>query len=276
MKTLASPRTRTIFWLLILAGILGSAGSLEAQRYLGGLNGTVTDETGATVLGAQVVAVENSTQFKTEVTTLADGVYSMPTLSPGTYSVTVTTKGFKTEKQVNVVLTAGKVVQLDFSLSPGSVNQSVQVVAETASLIDTGSPTIATTLDNQQVAELPNEGRNPYVLATLTPGVVDTASGGYFEGHSSQYTNPYSGVAVQITTFGIQGHNRLTLNGIPDDAPERFSGATYLDFTPSPDAVQEAKIENGIFDAQVGHGDGVLSNVVIKNGTNSLHGSAYY
>jgi len=276
MKTLASPRTRTVFWLLILAGIIVGAGSLQAQRYLGGLNGTVTDETGAIIPGAQVVAVENSTQFKTEVAAGADGVYSMPTLSPGTYTVTVTTKGFKTETQVNVILTAGKVVQLDFKLSPGNVTQTVEVASETASLIDTGSPTIATTLDSQQVAELPNEGRNPYVLATLTAGVVDTASGGYFEGHSSQYTNPYSGVAVQITTFGLVGHNRLTLNGIPDDAPERFSGATYLDFTPSPDAVQEAKIENGIFDAQVGHGDGVLSNVVIKNGTNSLHGSAYY
>ncbi|MGO8760271.1 MAG: carboxypeptidase regulatory-like domain-containing protein [Terracidiphilus sp.] len=265
-----------MFWLLILAGIIAGAGSLQAQRYLGGLSGTVADQTGAIVPGAQVVAVEDSTKFKTEVVTSAVGAYSMPTLPPGTYTVAVTAKGFKTETQVNVVLTAGKVVQLDFSLSPGSVSQTVQVVAETASLMDTGSPTIATTLDNQEVSELPNEGRNPYVLATLTPGVVDTASGGYFEGHSSQYTNPYSGVAVQITTFGISGHNRLTLNGIPDDAPERFSGATYLDFTPSPDAVQEVKIENGIFDAQIGHGDGVVSNVVIKNGTNNLHGSAYY
>ena len=113
-------------------------------------------------------------------------------------------------------------------------------------------------------------------MATLTAGVVDTASGGYFEGHSSQFTNPYSGVAVQITTFGISGHNRLTLDGIPDDAPERFSGASYLDFTPSPEAVQEVKVENGIFDAQIGHGDGVVTNVVVKSGTNNLHGTAYY
>jgi hypothetical protein len=265
-----------MFWLSILAGIIACTGSLQAQRYLGGISGTVADQTGAIVPSAQVLAVEDSTKFKTEVTTSAIGAYSMPALSPGTYAVTVTAKGFAAETKVNVVLTAGQVVLLDFSLSPGSVTQSIQVVAETASLMDTSSPTIATTLDNQEVTDLPNEGRNPYVLATLTPGVVDTASGGYFEGHSSQYTNPYSGVAVQITTFGISGHNRLTLDGIPDDAPERFSGATYLDFTPSPDAVQETKVENGIFDAQIGHGDGVVSNVVIKNGTNSFHGSAYY
>ena len=200
----------------------------------------------------------------------------MPTLSPGTYTVSVTAKDSRRRRKLSIILTAGQVVQLDFSLSPGSVNQSVEVVAETASLIDTSSPTIATTLDTQEVADLPNKGRNPYVMATLTPGVVDTASGGYFKGNSSQFTNPYSGVAVQITAFGNSGHNRLTLDGIPDDAPERFSGASYLDFTPSPDAVQETKIENGIFDAQIGHGNGVVSNVVVKNGTNSLHGSAYY
>ncbi len=276
MKMLSSSRTRTIFWLLILSGIIAGAGSLQAQRYLGGLSGTVADQTGAIVPGAQVVAVESSTQFKTQVTTSAVGAYSMPALSPGTYAVTVTAKGFKTETRANIMLTAGQVVLLDFSLSPGSVSQSIEVVAETSNLMDTSSPTIATTLDQQEVTDLPNEGRNPYVMATLTPGVVDTASGGYFEGHSSQYTNPYSGVAVQITAFGNSGHNRLTLDGIPNDAPERFSGASYTNFVPSPDAVQETKVENGIFDAQIGHGNGVVTNVVVKNGTKSLHGSAYY
>ncbi len=270
------PLTKTLICVAtVLLGIL-TLTQAHAQRFLGGLSGTVSDPTGAIVSGAQVVAVEDSTKFKTEVTTSAVGAFSMPTLSPGTYTVSVTAKGFKTETRVNVVLTAGQVVQFDFSLSPGNVTQTIQVVAETASLMDTGSPTVATTLDSQEVADLPNEGRNPYVLATLTPGVVDTASGGYFEGHSSQYTNPYSGVAVQVTTFGITGHNRLTLDGIPNDAPERFSGASYTNFVPSPDAVQETKVENGTFDAQVGHGDGVVSHVVIKSGANSLHGSAYY
>jgi hypothetical protein len=250
--------------------------SLWAQRFLGGLSGSVADQTGAILPNARVTAVEGSTQFKTEVTSSADGTFSMPTLSPGTYTVTVVAQGFKTETRVNVVLTAGQDVQVDFQLLPGSVDQTVQVVSETSSLIDTSSPTIATTLDNQEVVDLPNEGRNPYVLATLAPGVVDTASGGYFNGHSSQFTNPYSGVAVQINAFGNGGHNRLTLDGIPNDAPERFSGASYTNFVPSPDAVQEVKLENGIFDAQIGHGNGVVTNTVVKGGTNSLHGAGYY
>lgn len=276
MKRITISRAQRIFWVLILTGIMAGAGSLRAQRYLGGLSGIVSDQSGAIVPGAQVVATEGSTQFKTAVTSGADGAFSMPSLSPGTYTVSVTMQGFKTDTRVNVVVTAGQVVQVDFRLSPGSVTQSIEVVAETASLIDTTSPTIATTLDSQEVTDLPNEGRNPYVLATLAPGIVDTASGGFFNGHASQYTNPYSGVAVQITAFGNGGHNRLTLDGIPNDAPERFSGASYTNFVPSPEAVQEVKVEDGIFDAQIGHGNGVVTNTVVKSGTNSLHGAAYY
>jgi len=275
MKTFISSTTRTMFWLLILAGIIAGAGSLEAQRYLGGISGTVADQTGAILPGAQVAAVESSTQFKTVVKCGADGAFSIPSLSPGTYAVSVTVAGFKTETQSNVILTAGQVVQLDFKLSPGSVSQSVQVLAETGSLIDTSSPTLATTMDMQAVADLPNNGRNVYVMDTLAPGVV-TTTGNYFTAKSSQYTNPYSGTSTAITAYGTGGHVRLTLDGIPADAPERFSGTNYLNFNPAPDAVQEVKTENGIFDAQIGHSSGMVINTVVKNGTNNLHATAYY
>src|SRR5580693_7302194 len=96
-RILSRTSSRTMFWLLlILAGIIAGAGSLQAQRYLGGISGTVADQTGAILPGAHVMGVENSTEFKTEVIAGADGVYSMPTLPPGTYSVSVTAKGFKT------------------------------------------------------------------------------------------------------------------------------------------------------------------------------------
>jgi hypothetical protein len=106
MKTFISSTTRTMFWLLILAGIIAGAGSLEAQRYLGGISGTVADQTGAILPGAQVAAVESSTQFKTVVKCGADGAFSIPSLSPGTYAVSVTAKGFKTETKTGIILTA--------------------------------------------------------------------------------------------------------------------------------------------------------------------------
>ena len=246
----------------------------SAQRYLGGIGGQVTDPSGASVVGASVQAVEASTHFTTSVMTGADGSYLMPTLQPGTYTVTVSAPNFSTESLTNVVLTAGQVVKENVGLKPGMVAESVEVKTDT-SLIDTTSPNLATTLSTQEVTDLPNEGRNPYVQEALAPGMIPS-TGNYFQAKSSQYTNPYSGFAVSVTADGISGHNRLTLDGIPNDAAERFSGASYTNFVPSPEAVQETKVENGMFDAQIGHGDGTVTNVVVRTGTNKVHGAAYY
>jgi hypothetical protein len=271
-KTFQHPRLAygIVIVLLLLAGTPGSA-----QQYLGTIQGEITDATGARIPGAAVTATENSTHFKRQGATNGAGAYSFPGLNPGTYTVTATASGFKLATRSNVTLTAGQLQQVDFNLSLGEATETVEVVGAN-SLLDTGSAQVATTLDTQEVTDLPNEGRDPYVQATLAAGVTNNGSGGYFQGHSSQYTNPFSGVAVQIASDGVSGHNRLTLDGIPNDPPERLSGATYAGFTPSPEAVQETKIGTSIFDAQIGHGDGTVTNVVIKSGANQFHGAAYY
>jgi hypothetical protein len=247
----------------------------HAQRYLGGLSGRVTDTTGAAIPGATVVAEEGATHFKTTVKTAADGGYNIAGIQPGTYSVSVSAKSFAGQKEVDIIVTAGQTEQINFKMKPGAAVQTVRVSAQSP-LMDTSSPNIATTFSTQETKDLPNNGRDPFNLSTLAPGVVDRASGGYFQGKSSQFTNPFSGVAVQITTNGNGGHNRLTLDGIPDDAAERFSGATYNGFVPSPEAVQEVKVQYAIADAEVGHGNGTVTNTVIRSGTNQLHGALYY
>ena len=83
-------------------------------------------------------------------------------------------------------------------------------------------------------------------------------------------------MAIQISTFGNGGHNRLTIDGIPNDPPERLSGTTYAGFTPSPESVQEVKVSQSIFDAQVGHGNGTVTDTILKSGGNKFHGAAYY
>jgi len=258
--------------LLLVLGLMCPLLS-SAQRYLGAINGQVNDATGAKVVGAKVTATENTTKYVTTVVTNEDGVYSIAALQPGTYTVTAVSQGFRTETLTNVVLTAGQTQELNIALQPGSVSESVTVSADTTALLDAGSPNVATTLSSQEVTDLPNNGRDPYVMATMAAGVVTNE---YFQAKASQYTNPYSGVAVQITTDGNSGHNRLTLDGIPNDPAERFSGATYNGFAPSSEAVQEVKVQTSIFDAQVGHGNGTVTNTVVRNGTNSLHGAVYW
>ncbi|HEY4355103.1 MAG TPA: TonB-dependent receptor [Acidobacteriaceae bacterium] len=249
--------------------------SLQAQRYLGSIQGEVTDTTGAKVPGAAVVAEETATHYKTTVKANDAGSYNFAALNPGTYTVTTTAASFRTTSKTNVVLTAGQLQTVDFQLVNGTASETVEVSADNV-LLDTGSANISTTISTQEVTDLPNIGRNPFVMATLAAGVINTGSGGYFQGKSSQFTQPFSGVAVQITTDGSGGHNRLTLNGIPDDPAERFSGATYTGFVPSPEAVQEVKVQTSIFDAQIGHGNGTLTNTVVRSGSNKLHGAAYY
>lgn len=244
----------------------------SAQRYLGSIQGDVSDPTGAKVPGATVVVEEALTRYKTTATSNNAGTYTFPSLNPGTYIVTLTAPGFKSEVRSGVVLSAGQLQQVDFDLVTGATSESVQVTAENA-LLDTGSANIATTIGTQEVTDTPNNGRNPFVMATLAAGVVYT---GYYTAKASQFTNPFSGVAIQISADGSAGHNRLTLDGIPDDPAERFSGANYTGFVPSPEAVQEVKVQTSIFDAQVGHGNGTVTNTVVRSGNDKYHGSAYY
>jgi hypothetical protein len=257
--------------MLLLATL--SPSRLHAQLYLGSISGEVTDGTGAKVPGAAVVAEDVRTHFKTTATTNADGLYTLASVNPGTYVVTATANGFGPNTVRSVLLTAGQVQKIDFKLAPGAATESVDVNADNA-LMDTSSANIATTLSTQEVTDLPNEGRNPFVQATLAAGVID--AGAYFTGKASGFTNPFSGVAVQITTDGSSGHNRLTIDGIPDDPAERFSGAGYTGFVPSPEAIQETKVQTSIFDAQVGHGNGTVTDTVVRSGGNKLHGAAYY
>jgi hypothetical protein len=259
-------------WALALLSALLAVLPASAQRYLGSIQGEVSDPSGAKIPAATVVVEETSTHFKTTDTSGAAGTYTFSSLNPGTYTVTIKAPGFKTETKTGVILTAGQLQQVDFQLVPGAQAESIQVVADSA-LLDTGSANIATTLSTKEVTDLPNIGRNPFVMATLAAGVVYT---GYYTAKASQFTNPFSGVAIQLASDGSSGHNRLTLDGIPDDPAERFSGANYTGFVPSPEAVQEVKVQTSIFDAQVGHGNGTVTNTVVRNGNNQIHGAAYY
>lgn len=257
-----------------MVALLGMALSrpLQAQQYLGTLTGQVTDATGASIPNAEVTVTDVTTHFVTKTVTNDGGNYSIPFLTPDSYSVSVIAKSFRPESITGVALTAGGNVHTDFKLQPGSETQTVEVTAD-AQLLDTGSANLATTFATEEVTDTPNIGRNPFVLATLAANVY---SGNYMQGKASGFTNPFSGTAVQINANGSSGHNRLTLDGIPDDPAERLSGASYTGFVPSPEAVQEVKIQTALYDAQYGHGNGIVTNTVLRSGSNSFHGAAYY
>jgi len=256
--------------LLMLS--FGTVVPSRAQQYLANLTGEVSDSTGAKVAGAEISATNTTTKFTTKSVTNGSGGYSIPFLTPGTYDITVECQGFRAETHSGIVLTAGSNLQTDFSLQVGTQADKVIVTTEAAPL-NTGSATLETTLGAKEVTDLPNVGRNPFVLSTLAAGVT---TGAYMQSKASGFTNPFSGTAVQILANGSSGHNRLTLDGIPDDPAERLSGAGYTGFVPSPEAVQEMNTQTALYDAQYGHGNGTVLNTVLRSGSNTYHGSAYF
>jgi hypothetical protein len=268
-KHLIQTMTGTALLMLTLLCALPA----HAQQYLATLSGQVSDNSDARIAKAIVTATESVTKFVTRATTNDSGGYSIPFLAPGTYTIKVEYTGFRTETRTGILVTAGASVQTDFALQVGATTDNVVVNSDAAAALDTASANLGTTLGAKEVTDLPNVGRNPFVLSTLSAGVT---TGAYMQSKSSGFTNPFSGTAVQILANGSAGHNRLTLDGIPDDPAERLSGAGYTGFVPSPEAVQEVKTQTAIFDAQFGHGNGTVLNTVLRSGSNKYHGSAYY
>jgi len=267
-------RPRPAFWTGILLAILCMAlpSGLLAQQYLASISGTATDSTGAVIPSAAVSAENTDTHFKTTAVTNQAGSYVLPFLTPGTYAVTVTAKGFRSAQKTDIVLHASDKAIVDLRLDVGTETQSIQITADLQAL-DTGSASLGQVLDKSEIVNLPNIGRNPFVEAALSAG---TYSGNFVTGSSSQYNQPYSGTASQMQIGGIGNAHRLELNGMPDDAPERLSAVTYMDFAPSPESVQEVNTQTLLVDAQYGHSDGAVINTIIKTGQNDLHGAAYY
>ncbi|MGB6429264.1 MAG: TonB-dependent receptor, partial [Candidatus Acidiferrales bacterium] len=273
---LKGPRTRAcglaVLFSLCASLLLIHAPSLSAQEYLATLSGTVTDPAGALVSGANVKVTSTDTNVVTPGTTNQDGTYSIPFLVPGNYKIEVDDQGFKPAVKTGIVLQASGKARVDFQLVVGAASQTVTVQA-TGQLLTPGTAAIGQTLDAAQVADLPNIGRNPFIDGDLSAG---TYSNAYMDRAASQFTQPFSGVASQMVINGISDLHRLELDGIPDDAPERNSAVIYTDFVPSPEAVEEVTTQTALYDAQYGHTDGAVINTVIKTGTNTFHGAAYY
>ena len=176
---------------------------LGAQQYLGTLTGEVTDASGAKIANADVSATDVTTHFTTRTKTNGSGGFSIPFLTPDTYEVTVEVSGFRPETRTGLVLTAGGNERIDFALKVGAVGEQVVVTADTEQL-DTASANLGTTMGTKEVTDLPNIGRNPFVLSTLAAGVT---TGAYMQSKASGFTNPFSVTAVEIIANGNSGHN---------------------------------------------------------------------
>ena len=148
--------------LLLIAG-------LGAQTTTGEITGTVTDSTGAVVPGATITVTDLTTNTRRSVQTNAAGVYSLPALPPGTYSLRTEMQSFEAQIRNNITLQVSQVARIDVALKVGDVSQAVEVQGG-APVLETESTAVGTVIENQRIVELPLNGRNYLQLASLIPG----------------------------------------------------------------------------------------------------------
>jgi hypothetical protein len=253
-------------FLCIFAFILSvCAVSLHSQTTNGSIQGTVTDASGATVGGASVTGRNLDTGLTQRTTTTDAGIYSLPNLPPGRYSVTVEAPNMKKYSREGVTVATGSTVSLDIPMQVGAVSDSVTVTADAVQL-ETATSDIGATVQSTLVANLPlavsGTIRNPVEFIKLIPGFVGDVN-----------NNPGSNSSDNFKVNGGQeGGTDILVDGV---SISLVSPNTQWNKGVSSDAVQEFKVLQSNFSPEYGQsGDGIVS-LTMKSGTNELHGSAY-
>ncbi len=235
------------------------------------LSGVVTDPSSALVPQASVTLTSSETGISRSFTADAAGRYTFSQLPPGTYTITVRSKGFEAYQQNGIVLNPADSATQNVTLTIGAESQSVTVTAD-ASNLNTDNSNVANNIDAKEIVELPLNTRNVYGLATLNSSVSNTSEGQMLLGGGSNSTdNADQDISFLNFAGGFFGTTAFLLDGTWDTDPE---WGAVID-VPSVDAVQEFKIQNNSFTAQYGWSTGNVVNVVTKSGTSSFHGSAY-
>jgi hypothetical protein len=252
---------------MAMALVLALPGSASGQTFRGGISGTVTDQSGAVVPGAQISAVESATNTTYKTVSSSAGEFVFSNVPLGSYTVTVTASGFKSVKVDKVPVTAGNTYALPVKLPVASAGETVEVTADSLSL-DTITDTQATALPEEVVQNLPNSGRDFTQMLAQTPGFAGLSTGGgagvgAVNGTRSNSVNwQIEGTDNNDLWWNIPAVNQGGVSSIagvilPIDAIENFSFVTAGS-------------------TELGRNSGGTANLTIKSGTNALHGTTYY
>src|SRR6266542_4575409 len=267
MKPRYSSRVELLALALVLAtvALLGAIRSapVMAQATTGNLKGTVEDQSGAVIPEASITAKNQETGVSTApYRSTKDGVFVIPNLKPGKYTVTVESQNFKRGVYTDVEIRLGQDTVLSASMQPGGVTETVTVTAGAETAIQTETSQISSSFETRKVAELPSNaaGGGIDTLALLAPGVVP--------GFGNVNSN-----GVQLSVNGNRSRsNNFTLDGT-DNNDLTIGGPNF--FIDNQDAVQEFQIITNNFSAQYGRNQGAVVNIVTKGGGNEFHGSGF-
>jgi hypothetical protein len=238
---------------------------LSAQDFRATISGHVLDSSGAAVPNAKIQAISVATAETTNAVSDNSGAYTIPLLRPGLYKVTATAQGFKQYVKDNIQLDAAKVVGVDINLEIGAVTDTVEVTAD-AAMLETQTASRGGIVTTQQVAEMPLNARNPFMLGAMMSGVT-------FNG-AAIWQRPFDNGA--IAEWSVNGSRNSSTEFFLDGASNNGQmGSNNIAYVPIVDAVQEFQVMQNLYNSEYGHTGGGILNVVLKSGTNQFHGTVW-
>ena len=239
----------------------------QSQTNEGILTGTVVDQSGATVAGAQITVKNEATGNTSKTTSGDDGAFRFPSLPVGQYDITVSRQGFNSVTQRGVAVQVGSTASITIPLNVGESAQTVTVQAD-ATRIEAESSDIGTVISTKQVLQLPlalggvGALRSPEAFVFLAPGTSGPGTG-----------NSNNGVFISKIGGGQNFGNEVLLDGASILRSE--NGSSFDEAAPSVEAIQEFRVLSATFPAEYGRTTGGIENFTTKSGTNSFHGTAY-
>jgi hypothetical protein len=251
---------KNVFGLLALACVIALATySSFGQQTTGQIEGTISDSQGAALVGAEITVTEPSTGFTRTTISSNAGVYTIPLLPPGTYNMSVKAKGFSSVVQKSIGLAVGQIVTMNQTLKPGTASEVVEVSGE-APLIEVASTQVGGSVSPTEVSSLPILDRNFTELMTLIPGV-----------RPAEGFDPTKTRVGNISVNGGDGR-QLDISVDGGDNKDLVVGGLVQNFPV--EAIQEFNVVTDQYSAEAGHSVGGVANVIIKSGSNTIHGSA--
>lgn len=242
------------FAALVCLVLIGSMSALS-QTSRGTVSGTVKDQNGAVVPGAEVILTNTDTTVARSTTTNDEGFYRFDAVDLGSYSVRISAPSFTTAVKNGVTVTANQIVAVDADLQIGDQQVVVEVVAATSEPLQTEAPVRGGNISTKQITELPVAG-NPTSLALTLPGVVTNRTG------------------VGVGTFSVNGARGRSNNFLIDGTENNDISVAGQGFQiTNRDAVQEVSVQTGNYDSEFGRAGGAIVNVITRSGTKDFSGS---
>lgn len=238
-----------------------------AQGTTAQINGIIRDPSGAVVPNVQVTVTNTATQANRKTTSTAEGNYVVPLLPPGSYRISIEKQGFKPLTRTGVTLEVDQVATIDLVMEVGGVTQAVEVTASGPLLATTNSAT-GEVVNNTQVQNLPMNGRQPFRLLELTPGIFKApSSNGQYQDIPVNQSNE--------TIFSVGGGRARTNEVMIDGIPTTVGAGNTLTVIPPVDSTEEFNVMSGPLKAEWGRTGGGVLNVYTKSGVNRIHGDLF-